>query len=208
MIDIKLSTERLTLVKRLFKEKPIQDIDKQIIYLGQAHNTTSSLAKWATLQSFNWKDYVYKISEKNIDIYDNYQDLYVDYREDSTNVWVVYFVQDQYLNKSKLLLTQIRGDQLTPKQKDIVPTNLIEIPLKGVIRQIPTKEIHYPIQTWEEKEKHSTAEEIDKLNQLINNIKNDSYWYSQIQKKSKEKNISLKRQLREDAQWVLSQEKQ
>ncbi|MPL88113.1 hypothetical protein SDC9_34128 [bioreactor metagenome] len=206
--DIKLSTERLTLVKRLFKEKPIQDIDKQIIYLGQAHNTTSSLAKWATLQSFNWKDYVYKISEKNIDIYDNYQDLYVDYREDSTNVWVVYFVQDQYLNKSKLLLTQIRGDQLTPKQKDIVPTNLIEIPLKGVIRQIPTKEIHYPIQTWDEKEKLSTAEEIDKLNQIINNIKNDSNWYSQIKKKSKEKNISLKRQLREDAQWVLSQEKQ
>ena len=117
-------------------------------------------------------------------------------------------MQDQYLNKSKLLLTQVRGDFLPSKQKDLVPTNLIEIPLKGEIRQIPTKEIHYPILTWEEKEKLSTAEEIDKLNQLINNIKNDSYWYSQIKKKSKEKNISLKRQLREDAQWVLSQENQ
>ncbi len=206
--DIKLSTERLILVKRLIKEKPIQDLDKQIIYLGQAHNTTSNLARWVTLQSFNWKDYVYKISEKNVDIYDNYQDLYVDYREDSTKVWVVYFVQNQYLNKSKLLLTQVRGDFLTSKQKDLKPTNLIEIPLKGEIKQIPAKEIQYPIQTWEEKEKLSSAEEMDKLNQIIKNIKNDSNWYSQIQKKSKEKNISLKRQLREDAQWVLSQENQ
>lgn len=203
--DIKLSTERLTLLKRLLNENPIPNIENQIIYLGQAHNTTSSLARWVTLQSMNWKDYAYKVTEKNIDIYDNYQKLYIDYKQDSTKVWVAYFIQNQYLNYSKLLLTELRGDSLPPKLKEIIPTNIIEIPLKGIIRQVPISEIEYPIMTWEEEEAYKSAEEIEKLNQTIRNIKNDTNWYIQIQNKAKQKNISLKRQLREDAQWVMMQ---
>lgn len=203
--DLKLSTERLSLVRKLFKENIINQ-ENQIFCLEEAHQTTSQLGKWVTTQGFKWKDYVYKTSKKNVDIYDTYRDFYIDYNNDTTKLWVVYFGQNQYLNHSKLLLTQIRGDSLPPKQKDIIPNNLIEIPLNGKIRQIPSNLIKTPISKWEITEEEFSKEYIEAINKTQKRIMNDTLWYDKVKEKAKMSNISIKRQLRQDAQWVLEQD--
>lgn len=204
--DMKLSSERFELVKQVIDKNLIPDIENQVICLEQAHGTSSNIAKWVTFQGFTWKNYIYRVRAKNVDVYDRYNELYQDYNNQDKTVWVVFYTQSNKADQSILYIGKIKGKDLSPKIEDINCDTLIMVSNNQAPKLIIAKDLAKSIPKWPIQQKTFSPQKQEKINQNMEIIRNNPDWYNQIKEKAKASYVSTQRQLRSDAQWMVENE--
>lgn len=204
--DLKLSSERFELVKKAIDKNVIPDIENQVICLEQAHGTSSKLATWVTFQGFTWKNYIFRVRGKDLDVYDRYNELYQDYYDEDKIVWVAFFTQSYKANQSIIYFAKIKGKDLPQKIEEINCDTLIAVSKDKPPTIIVAKELTKTIPKWTIKQNINSPEKEKRIHQQIEGIKTIPDWYNKIKQKAKENNISIKRQLRSDAQWIIEQQ--
>lgn len=201
--DIKLSSERFELLKQSIDKNLIPDIENQVICLEQLHGTSSEISRWVTFQGFTWKNYIYRVREKNVDVYDRYNELYQDYYNQDKIVWVAFFTQEHKLNHSVLYLAKIKGRDLSQKIEEINCDTLIALSNNKVPKLIIAKDLTKSIPKWTIQQKTFSPQDQEKIKQNMEIIRNNPSWYNQIKQKAKASYVSTQRQLRSDAEWMV-----
>jgi len=204
--DLKLSSERFELVKQTIDKNVIPDIENQVICLEQAHGTSSKLATWVTFQGFTWKNYINRVRGKDLDVYDRYNELYQDYYDEDKIVWVAFLTQPYKANQSVIYFAKIKGRDLPQKIEEINCDTLIAISKDKLPQIIIAKELTKKIPKWNIPQNINSPEKEKRIQQQMEGIKKIPDWYNQIKQKAKEHNVSTKRQLRSDAQWIVEQQ--
>lgn len=201
--DISFSSQRFEILKTIINKDIIPNIESQVLCLEQLHASESSIAKWVTLQSFTWKDYIFRISGKNTDSYDSYGDFYLDNSNLDRMFWVAYNYQDPLHRETTVYLAEIMGKNLRPNPLDNIAQRIIKVNSNSSYFDIPVGDVISGLKIYNIEKFRINNNNLDIIMKAMDNIENDSIWASAIKEKSRVKNISYRRQLREDAQWII-----
>lgn len=200
--DFQLSKQRFELVDKAIAENAIPNIENQVICFENAHNTSSKIIKMVTHQGFNWNDYIFRVSGRKVKAYDKYNDLYNEYSNSDKLVWVTCLNQTKKADQPVLYFAQVRGKDLPKNKIDINCNKLIKVTQEGKPRLIESKA---EINSINLKQIYITQRQ-ERIKDLVEQMKNTSYWYKTIKQKAKDNKISIEEQLKGEANWMLEQE--
>lgn len=200
--DFHLSKQRFDIVDKAIAENAIPNIEDQVICFENAHNTSSKIIKMVSHQGFSWNQYIFRISGKNVKAYERYNDFYKDYSNTDKLVWVTCLDQTKKADQPVLYFALLRGKDLPKNKIDIDCNKLIKVTQEGKPRLIESKA---EINSINLKQIYITQRQ-ERVKDLVEQMKNTSYWYKTIKQKAKDNKISIEQQLQGDANWMLEQE--
>ena len=205
--DIQLSSQRFEIVRTIIDKDIIPDIENQTICFEQLHGSESVIAQWVTLQSFTWKDFIYRVSKKKTNTYDSYSEFYFDNYNLDKMVWVAYLVYDFQNYKSIVYLANMNSKDLKPNCKDNIPKRLIKVNSNSTYFEISPLNIISNLKIYEIEKFKMDIEDKELIRKVMKNIEENQQWANAIKEKAKGKNVSFTRQLRDDAIWFINTNK-